>query len=111
MGTPMLWVGFNLFVLLAVALDLGVFHRTAHKIKPREAAIWSLVWIALATSFGYFVWHWYGSQRGLEYFTGYIIEKALSVDNLFVFLLIFRTFQVDGRVQHRVLAWCFLAPW
>ena len=108
MGTPLLWVGFNLFVLLAIALDLGVFHRTAHKIKPREAAVWSLVWIALATAFGYFVWHWYGSQRGLEYFTGYIIEKALSVDNLFVFLLIFRTFQVDGRVQHRVLAWGIL---
>jgi tellurite resistance protein TerC len=108
MGTLLLWVGFNLFVLLAIALDLGVFHRTAHKIKTREAALWSLVWIALATSFGYFVWHWYGSQRGLEYFTGYIIEKALSVDNLFVFLLIFRAFQVDVRVQHRVLAWGIL---
>ena len=108
MGTPLLWVGFNLFVLLAIALDLGVFHRTAHKIKTREAALWSLAWIALATSFGYFVWHWYGSQRGLEYFTGYIIEKALSVDNLFVFLLIFRTFQVDVRLQHRVLAWGIL---
>jgi tellurite resistance protein TerC len=108
MGTPLLWVGFNLFVLLAVALDLGVFHRTAHKIKTREAAVWSMVWIALATAFGYFVWHWYGSQRGLEYFTGYIIEKALSVDNLFVFLVIFRAFQVDERVQHRVLAWGIL---
>lgn len=108
MGTPLLWVGFNLFVLLAIALDLGVFHRTAHKIKTREAALWSLVWIVLATSFGYFVWHWHGSQRGLEYFTGYIVEKALSVDNLFVFLLIFRAFQVDERVQHRVLAWGIL---
>jgi len=108
MGTPLLWVGFNLFVLLAVALDLGVFHRTAHKIKTPEAAVWSMVWIALATAFGYFVWNWYGSQRGLEYFTGYIIEKALSVDNLFVFLVIFRAFQVDERVQHRVLAWGIL---
>lgn len=108
MGTPLLWVGFNLFVLLALALDLGVFHRKAHKIQLREAALWSVIWIALAVTFGYFVWHWSGEQRGLEYFTGYLIEKALSVDNLFVFLLIFRTFQVDERVQHRVLAWGIL---
>jgi len=108
MGTPVLWVGFNLFVLLALALDLGVFHRKAHKVKIREAAFWSAVWIALALAFGYFVWHWYGAQRGLEYFTGYVIEKALSVDNLFVFLVIFRAFQVDEQVQHRVLAWGIL---
>jgi len=108
MGTPVLWVGFNLFVLLALALDLGVFHRKAHKIKIREAAFWSAIWIALALAFGYFVWHWYGAQRGLEYFTGYVIEKALSVDNLFVFLVIFRAFQVDEQVQHRVLAWGIL---
>ena len=108
MGTPLLWVGFNLFVLLALALDLGVFHRKAHKIKIREAAFWSAVWIALALAFGYFVWHWFGAQRGLEYCTGYVIEKALSVDNLFVFLVIFRAFQVDEQVQHRVLAWGIL---
>jgi len=108
MGTPLLWVGFNLFVLLSLALDLGVFHRRAHKLAIREAAFWSVVWIALAVAFGYFVWHWHGAQRGLEYFTGYIIEKALSVDNLFVFLVIFRTFQVDERVQHRVLEWGIL---
>ncbi len=108
MGTPLLWVGFNSFVLLALALDLGVFHRKAHKIRIREAAFWSVVWISLALSFGYFVWHWFGAQRGLEYFTGYVIEKALSIDNLFVFLVIFRTFQVDEQVQHRVLAWGIL---
>jgi tellurite resistance protein TerC len=108
MGSPLLWVGFNLFVLLVVALDLGVFHRTARKLKAREAAFWSAVWIALAAAFGYFVWHGYGAQRGLEFFTGYVIEKALSVDNLFVFLVIFRTFQVDEQVQHRVLAWGIL---
>jgi tellurite resistance protein TerC len=108
MGTPLLWVGFNLFVLLAIALDLGVFHRKAHKIEFREAALQSAVWIALAVLFGAFVWHWYGAQRGLEYFTGYVIEKALSVDNLFLFLVIFRTFQVDAQVQHRVLAWGIL---
>ncbi|MGA2301287.1 MAG: TerC family protein [Candidatus Acidiferrum sp.] len=105
MGTPLLWFGFNLFVLIAIALDLGVFHRKAHKVGIREAALWSIVWVGLAVGFGYFVWHWYGAQRGLEYFTGYVIEKALSVDNLFVFLVIFRAFQVDERVQHRVLEW------
>jgi tellurite resistance protein TerC len=108
MGTPLLWVAFNLFVLVALVLDLGVFHRKAHKIGIREAAFWSVVWIALAVGFGYFVWHWHGPQRGLEFFTGYVIEKALSVDNLFVFLVIFRTFQVDEKVQHRVLEWGIL---
>ena len=108
MGTPILWVGFNFFVLLALALDLGVFHRKAHKIKIGEAVFWSAVWIGLAVAFGFFVWHWHGEQRGLEYFTGYVIEKALSVDNLFVFLVIFRAFQVSGEVQHRVLAWGIL---
>lgn len=105
MGTPFRWIVFNLFILAALALDLGVFHRKAHKIRLKEAAFWSALWIALATVFGIGVWHWFGEQRGLEYFTGYIIEKALSVDNLFVFLVIFRVYQVDERVQHRVLAW------
>ncbi|HEY2118574.1 MAG TPA: TerC family protein [Candidatus Acidoferrum sp.] len=105
MGTPYLWVGFNLFVLLAIALDLGVFHRKAHKVEVREALMWSAIWIGLALAFGYFVWRWYGPQRGLEYYTGYLIEKALSIDNLFVFLVIFRSFKVDERVQHRVLEW------
>jgi tellurite resistance protein TerC len=108
MGTPLLWVGFNLFVLLSLALDLGVFHRKAHKISIREAAFWSAVWIALALAFGYFIWHWHGPQRGLEYLAGYVIEKALSVDNLFVFLVVFRAFQVDETVQHRVLEWGIL---
>ncbi len=108
MDSPILWVGFNLFVLLALALDLGVFHRKAHKIKFGEAAFGSALWIGLALCFGWCIWHWYGSQRGLEYFTGYVIEKALSVDNLFVFLVIFRTFQVPEAVQHRVLAWGIL---
>jgi len=108
MGSAILWVGFNLFVLLALALDLGVFHRKAHKIKLAEAAFGSALWISLALVFGACLWHWYGEQRGLEYFTGYVIEKALSVDNLFVFLVIFRTFQVPEAVQHRVLAWGIL---
>lgn len=108
MGTTLLWVAFNLFVLLALALDLGVFHRKAHKIQLREAAIWSGVWIALSLTFGYFVWHWHGADRGLEFFTGYLIEKALSVDNLFVFLVLFRAFRVPEELQHRVLAWGIL---
>ena len=108
MGTPLLWVAFNLFILLALAFDLGVFHRNPHKITIREAFIASALWIGIAIAFGCGVWHWYGEQRGLEYFTGYVIEKALSVDNLFVFLVIFRAFHVDDRVQHRVLAWGIL---
>ena len=105
MGSPLLWVGFNAFILTAIALDLGVFHRKAHKIGIRESLLWSAIWIGMATAFGIGVWHWFGTQTGLEYFTGYVIEKALSIDNLFVFLVIFRTFQVDEMVQHRVLAW------
>jgi tellurite resistance protein TerC len=108
MGTPLLWVGFILFVLFALALDLGVFHRKAHKVAIREAVFFSALWIGLAPCFGFFVWHWFGPQRGLEFLTGYVIEKALSIDNLFIFLVIFRTFQVDDRVQHRVLAWGIL---
>jgi len=108
MGSPILWVGFNLFVLIALALDQGVFHRKAHKIKFGEAALASALWIGLALGFGWCIWHWYGEQRGLEYFTGYVIEKALSVDNLFVFMVIFRTFQVPEELQHRVLGWGIL---
>jgi len=105
MGTPLLWFAFNLFVLLAIALDLGVFHRKAHKVGIREAAMWSALWIGLALGFGSFIWRCYGAQRGLEYFTGYVIEQALSVDNLFIFLVLFRTFRVDESVRHRVLEW------
>ena len=108
MGTPWHWIEFNLFVLIAVALDLGVFHRRAHAIRIREAAIWSFVWIALSVLFGLGILHRYGEQPALEFFTGYLIEKALSVDNLFIFLVIFRTFSVEESVQHRVLAWGIL---
>src|SRR5258705_1672686 len=104
MGTPILWVGFNLLVLLALALDLGVFHRKAHKIKLGEAVFGSALWITLALVFGWGIWHWHGEQRGLEYFTGYVIEKALSVDNLFVFLFIFCTFLLPVTLQHLGIA-------
>ncbi len=105
MGSLPLWIGFNVFVLVALAVDLGVFHRKAHKVGLREALLFSLFWIALSLLFGFGVWRWFGPRPGLEFFTGYLIEKALSVDNLFIFLIIFRTFHVDEKVQHRVLAW------
>jgi tellurite resistance protein TerC len=108
MGTPLLWFEFNLFVLVAIALDLYVFHRRPHKIGLREALAWSLAWIALSVLFGIGILHYAGHQAPLEFFTGYLIEKALSVDNLFIFLIIFRTFAVNPRLQHRVLAWGIL---
>lgn len=105
MGTPLLWLAFNLFVVAAIALDLGIFHRRPHTMKMREAALWTGVWIALSLAFGFCVMRFSGEQRGLEFFTGYVIEKALSVDNLFLFLVIFRAFSVDETIQHRVLEW------
>ena len=105
MGTLSRWIFFNTFVLVAVALDLGVFHRKPHRIRLREAAIWSVGWVALSLLFGVGVFWFLGRQPALEFFTGYLIEKALSIDNLFLFLVIFRAFSVDERVQHRLLAW------
>lgn len=108
MGTPLLWVAFNLFVIAAIALDLGFFHRRARAIDLRDAAIWTAIWVGLSLAFGLGVMRLSGEQRGLEFFTGYVIEKALSVDNLFLFLVIFRAFAVDEAVQHRVLEWGIL---
>ena len=108
MGTPLLWLVFNLFVLAVMALDLGVFHRRPHKMTMRESLTWTLVWIGLSVAFGLGVMHFSGQQRGLEFFTGYVIEKALSVDNLFLFLVIFRAFSVDEKIQHRLLEWGIL---
>jgi tellurite resistance protein TerC len=108
MGTPLRWIEFNLFVLIAVALDLGVFHRRPRKIGLREAALWSLGWISLAVLFGIGLLHYSSHQKALEFFTGYLIEKSLSVDNLFIFLIIFRTFAVEVRLQQRLLAWGIL---
>lgn len=108
MSTPLLWLVFNLFVLAVMALDLGVFHRRPHKMTMRESLIWTLIWIGLSVAFGLGVMHFSGKQRGLEFFTGYVIEKALSVDNLFLFLVIFRAFSVDEKIQHRLLEWGIL---
>ena len=103
-----LWIGFNAFVLAMLAVDLFVFHKEAHEVRAREAAAWSLVWIALALVFGAGVYRFMGREAGLEYYTGYLIEKALSVDNIFVFVLIFSSFRVPNRYQHRVLFWGIL---
>src|SRR5215813_6882796 len=103
-----LWIGFGTIVLFMLSLDLGLFNRKAHSIRYREAAIWSCVWVALAITFAAVVFWTQGNQRGLEFVTGYVIELSLSVDNLFVFLLIFSYFKVPARYQHRVLFWGLL---
>src|ERR671912_2532022 len=100
-----LWLGFSIFILLMLSLDLGLFNRKAHHITYREATIWSTVWISLAAVFAGIVFRYQGTERGLEFVTGYVIELSLSVDNLFVFLLIFSYFKVPARFQHRVLFW------
>jgi tellurite resistance protein TerC len=104
-GSTWLWVGFSLFILTMLSLDLGLFNRKAHTIRYREAWIWSGVWITLALIFAGLVFYYQGSERGFEFLTGYIIELSLSVDNLFVFLLIFSYFRVPAQFQHRVLFW------
>jgi len=113
-----LWVGFNIFVLALLALDLGVFHRKSHAVSTKEAAIWSVVWITISLLFNlgiYFFWDVFvpgsvhpNSEAALLFFTGYIIEKSLSVDNIFVFVLIFSYFAVPPKYQHRVLFWGIL---
>lgn len=110
-----MWIGFNLFVLAMLALDLGVFHRHAHTVSVKEATIWSVVWISLALVFNagiYFFWQqlvptsaYSNSDAALSFFTGYLIEKSLSVDNIFVFVLIFSYFSVPPQYQHRILFW------
>lgn len=105
MGTPLNWLVFNAFILIAIVLDLRVFHRHPHKIGLREAAISSFCWIAISLLFGLGVFYFRGAQPALEFLTGYLIEKALSVDNLFLFLVIFRAFAVEDRLQHRLLEW------
>ena len=107
-GTPGLWIGFTTFVLLLLALDLGVFHRKAHEVTTREALTWSVVWISLALLFNVGIAYWFGRERGMEFLTGFLIEKALAVDNIFVFAVVFSTFAVPAALQHRVLFWGIL---
>ena len=104
------WVGFLALVVAMLALDLGVLNRKDHVIGPREALKWSALWVALALAFGGFVWVRYGAASGLEYLTGYVIEKSLSVDNIFVFLVIFSALGIPTAYQHRVLYWGICLP-
>lgn len=99
------WVVFNAFVLLMLALDLGVFHKKLHVVSVKEALVWSGVWISLALCFNGLIYYMFGETKALEFFTGYVIEKALSVDNIFVFVLIFSYFHIPPIYQHKVLFW------
>jgi tellurite resistance protein TerC len=105
MGSWPLWIAFNAGVALFLLLDLGLFHRRAHAISLREAAAESVAWIALSLGFGAWIFFSHGRGPGLEFFTGYVVEKSLSLDNVFVFLLVFQYFRVDPRYQHRLLFW------
>ncbi len=104
-GSPWLWGGFIAMILAMLALDLGVLHRRPHAVGVREAATWSVIWVSVALLFNVGVYFWFGPQKALEFLTGYLIEKALSVDNIFVFLVIFSFFSVPAEYQHRVLFW------
>jgi tellurite resistance protein TerC len=107
-GTPAFWTSFIVIVLFLLSIDLGVFHRHAHAVTIREALFWSIVWIALSLTFGLWVYRSFGRQYGLEFYAGYLIEYALSVDNVFVFILIFSYFGVPLKLHHRVLFWGIL---
>lgn len=108
MPTTWWWIAFNLLVLALLAIDLGVFNRKAHVVSVREALGWSAVWISLAVGFGLWIGSAMGRQSMLEFYAGYLVEQALSVDNLFVFILIFGYFRIPPELQHRVLFWGIL---
>ena len=105
---PIFWIGFLVLIVILLALDLGVFHRKAHVVSARESLLWTIFWIALALIFDGFVFLTLGTEKGIDFFTGYLIEKSLSVDNLFVIALVFQTFAVPRLYQHRVLFWGIL---
>lgn len=100
-----LWVGFNLFIFLMLALDLGVFQKKKHIIEVTEALVWSVIWILLALAFNVFIYYDMGEQKALEFLTGYLLERSLSIDNIFVFILLFSYFKVPKIYQHKVLFW------
>ena len=100
-----LWIGFNVFVLAMLALDLGVFHKKCHVVTFKESITWTAVWVTLAMIFNAWLWKTYGSQKGVEFFTGYVIEKSLSVDNVFVWAMLFTYFAVPPLYQHKILFW------
>jgi tellurite resistance protein TerC len=105
MGTPALWIIFNAGVLFLLVLDLGVFNRRAHEVSIRQAAVWSVFWVSASIAFNLWILHVHGGEKALQFFTGYIIEQSMSVDNIFIFILVFRSFGVERRYQHRVLFW------
>ena len=106
--TASFWIGFNAFVLLMLALDLGVFNRKAHVVSVKEALAWSGVWISLALIFNGLIYYWFGEAKAIEFLTGYLIEKSLSIDNIFVFVLVFGYFSVPAIYQHKILFWGIL---
>jgi tellurite resistance protein TerC len=108
MSQTSLWIGFNVFVLLMLVLDLGVFHRKSKEISVKEALAWTGIWVFLAFLFNVFVYYQLGEEKAFEFFTGYLIEKSLSVDNIFVIILIFSYFNVPPPYQHKVLFWGIL---
>lgn len=108
MHTVLLWIGFNLFIIFLLFLDLKIFNRNPHEISIKESLIWSSVWILISLLFNVGIFFWYGRTAALQFLTGYLIEKSLSVDNLFVFLLLFSYFRVPARYQHKVLYWGIL---
>jgi len=106
---PIWWIGFNLAILAMLALDLGVFHRKNETLSVRHSLAWTLIWIAVSMAFNYgIVYPVFGGEKSMEFLTGYVIEKALSVDNLFVFLVLFQFFKVPDQLQHRILFWGIL---
>lgn len=107
-GSASLWAGFTVFIIFMLILDLGVFHRKAKKISMKDASLWTCIWIAFALAFNGLIYYWFGSKIALEFTTGYLIEKALSVDNIFIFLVVFSYFKVRPSLQHRVLFWGIL---
>jgi len=108
MENLMPWIGFNAFILAMLALDLGVFHKKNHVVGFKESIIWTIVWVTLALIFNAGIYFWKGPEVAIEFLTGYLIEKSLSVDNVFVFLLIFGHFRVPALYQHKVLFWGIL---
>jgi tellurite resistance protein TerC len=107
-GNLLMWIGFSAFVLIMLFLDLFVFHKKTHEVKIKEAIIWSVIWISLALIFNYGVYLWLGQEKAIEFLTAYVIEKSLSVDNLFVFIMIFSFFHVKAEYQHKILFWGIL---
>ncbi len=107
-GSPLFWISFLVIVLILLSLDLGIFHRKARVVSLKEALSWSAVWVALSLCFGAWIYHHSGPKYGMEFLAGYLIEYALSVDNVLVFIMIFSYFSVPAHLHHRVLFWGIL---